>query len=487
MPPSEAGSSPDSAPHAASDREIGKATEADASSEQLFRYAQDLEELLRQHDRLQRRCRDLEQCLGRTGGEPDLIERWLRQSRRPLLITDAQGRLLRANRAARMLMQSPDPRYPAVGRLHDSVATEDQPQLERLLTTIDTQPRREALVLTTLCVHPTTAPAADATLVHCRVLVQVIYGADGPRLHWLLHPLTAGSETEPLVDCMPLESSPLSVMVTDPQTRILAVNDTACAATGFTQPELRHQLVGLLSSGRHPASFFHALWSRLNSQGGWRGEVLNRRKNGRIYAESKTIKAVTDERGSLLGYVSAGREVSDAGRDIDELARMAYIDPLTGLPNRRLLLDRMEQALKSARRSGKGLAVLFVDLDHFKPINDRLGHDTGDLVLKAAAQRLAGALRSEDTVARVGGDEFVMLLPDVSAPEAVAAVAQKLLDRLGQAIVVDSEPLFIGASVGSAIYPQDGEETEALLRHADTAMLAAKQQGRHQHCSRPAV
>jgi diguanylate cyclase (GGDEF)-like protein len=232
-------------------------------------------------------------------------------------------------------------------------------------------------------------------------------------------------------------------------------------------------------SDRQDAAFYQALWASLNATGRWQGEIWNRRKSGEIYPEWLTINAVRDEFGRLVNYVAVFSDISGIKQSQAQLAHLAHHDPLTGLPNRLLFNDRLDHALDRARRDGSQLAVLFVDLDRFKHINDSLGHLAGDGLLQEVAARLTGAVRREDTVARMGGDEFTLLLEDLRRPEDAAVLARKLLDVLSGPYSVAGRELFVTASVGISLYPRDGSGCEELIRNADAAMYQAKEEGRN--------
>jgi diguanylate cyclase (GGDEF)-like protein len=238
----------------------------------------------------------------------------------------------------------------------------------------------------------------------------------------------------------------------------------------------------LLSSGRHDDKFYKSFWAELNALGSWSGEFFNRRKSGQIFPEWKTIRAVRNAAGDTLAYLSVSADITPQRNDSDQLARMAYHDTLTGLPNRSLLEDRMAQSLSRAKRDGTGLSLFFIDLDRFKPINDQLGHEVGDQVLQEVARRLEKSVRQGDTAARVGGDEFVILLQSVVRAEDVESIANVVLSRLSAPVVVGEHQLLVGASIGCARYPQDGGDLGTLLKHADQAMYAAKRLGGSHFC-----
>ena len=269
------------------------------------------------------------------------------------------------------------------------------------------------------------------------------------------------------------------VVITDPGGVIIDVNPAFTEITGYSRAEAIGKNPRILRSDRQDAAFYAALWQSLNATGRWQGEIWNRRKSGEIYPEWLTINAVRDEDAQLVNYVAVFSDISGIKQSQAQLAHLAHHDPLTDLPNRLLFHDRLGHALSRADRDGSQLAVLFIDLDRFKHINDSLGHLAGDGLLQEVARRLTGAVRREDTVARMGGDEFTLLLEDLRRPEDAAVLARKLLEALGDPYAIAGRELFVTASVGISLYPRDGQSAEELVRNADAAMYQAKDAGRN--------
>jgi diguanylate cyclase (GGDEF)-like protein len=223
------------------------------------------------------------------------------------------------------------------------------------------------------------------------------------------------------------------------------------------------------------------MWHSLIAYGQWRGEIWNRRKNGEIYPEWINISAIHDAHGKVSHYVAVFSDISKVKENEARLQRLADFDLLTGLPNRFLFQDHAELALAQAARNGKQVAILFLDLDHFKTINDTFGHRAGDQVLIEVARRLDGCLRASDTLARFGGDEFNAVLPDIDTPAAAASVAEKIIASLSTPFLIEGQALQVGISIGIAIYPRDGVQIDALALAADAAMYQAKEQGRNSY------
>jgi len=273
------------------------------------------------------------------------------------------------------------------------------------------------------------------------------------------------------------ESASEGVTITDKAGRILAVNTAFTVITGYSREEVVGQNPRVLKSGRHDAAYYQAMWDSLRNTGHWRGEIWNRRKNGEIYPEWLTISAIRDDLGQTTGYTALFTDITPLKRSLDALDYLAHHDPLTELPNRTLLQDRMEHALQRAHRDDAQLAVLFLDLDRFKNVNDSLGHLVGDELLRAAAKRMAEQIRGADTLARMGGDEFVVLLEKGISAHSARTVAQKILDQFETPLQVNSHQLTITASIGISLFPGDGLNAETLLRKADVAMYKAKEMG----------
>jgi diguanylate cyclase (GGDEF)-like protein/PAS domain S-box-containing protein len=270
-------------------------------------------------------------------------------------------------------------------------------------------------------------------------------------------------------------SSYEAIVITDADNRIVDVNPAFTRITGYSREESIGRDPSLLSSGRQSAAFYRAMWEALETNDYWQGELWNRHKDGSEFAEVLSISRVRDREGKLLHHVATFSDISRLKRQEEELNRIAYFDPLTGAPNRRLLDDRLRQAIAHSNRTGKALAVCVIDLDGFKPINDRLGHKAGDDMLIGMVDRLNAILRASDTVARLGGDEFVLLLEDAEGN----AVLERVLDAIREPLRIGHEQVSVSASIGVTRFPEDNADPETLLRHADQAMYRAKQRGRN--------
>tara|TARA_R110002050_G_scaffold71891_3_gene154764 strand:- start:163429 stop:166038 length:2610 start_codon:yes stop_codon:yes gene_type:complete len=270
------------------------------------------------------------------------------------------------------------------------------------------------------------------------------------------------------------------MIITDPNSIILKINQSFSRITGYTEKEAIGQKMYQLTSGLHDRDFYESLWQTIQSKGSWQGEISNRRKNGVIYPEWLTITAVKDNMGTVTHYVSTMTDITSRKAIEEQVQHLAHHDALTDLPNRTLLTDRMNQALAQARRQDTMLALLFLDLDKFKPVNDLLGHDVGDLLLQEVAKRLLNCVKREsDTISRIGGDEFVILLARIDTENDVKLIAQSILNAIEQPFNIQQHTLNISGSIGIATYPKQGIDIISLMKNADDAMYQAKKSGRN--------
>jgi diguanylate cyclase (GGDEF)-like protein/PAS domain S-box-containing protein len=276
-----------------------------------------------------------------------------------------------------------------------------------------------------------------------------------------------------------LEQSGEGIFICDAQEKIVLVNTAFEKLTGFSAEEALGKTPRILQSGRQDRAFYAELWKSVAETGTWSGEMWNRRKSGEIYVEWLSIGAVRDPKGPVTHYVGIFSDITIRKQAEDRLVRLAHFDALTDLPNRILLQDRLSELIKSAQRAQTKVGVIFIDLDRFKDVNDSLGHGAGDLLLQTLAKRLSGAVREQDTVARMGGDEFVVLIQGLRDVEDIPALAQKLLSCLIKPVTLNGYELTITASLGISLYPDDATTGPELVRNADAAMYKAKDAGRN--------
>jgi diguanylate cyclase (GGDEF)-like protein/PAS domain S-box-containing protein len=276
-----------------------------------------------------------------------------------------------------------------------------------------------------------------------------------------------------------IEQSPVSVMITDTDGRIEYVNRGFEQITGYSASEVMGKSPGILQSGRTPPGRYRELWQALVSDGSWEGEFENRRKNGETFWEYAHIAPVLDADSNIQHYLAVKVDITKQKVQEKQIRYQATFDSLTDLPNRFLSLDRLTQLINESHRTGNRVGVLFLDLDDFKKINDSLGHEAGDQLLIQAATRIRGAVRKGDTVGRLGGDEFIVLLGGLTDPSDARFMAESLLSRFRVPFLLEDRELILTASVGIALYPDDGYTPAELLRNSDTAMYYSKEQGRN--------
>jgi diguanylate cyclase (GGDEF)-like protein/PAS domain S-box-containing protein len=275
------------------------------------------------------------------------------------------------------------------------------------------------------------------------------------------------------------EASADAIMITDADTRIVSVNRAFEAITGYRADEAIGKTPTLLRSGQHDAGFYAEMWGNLKRDGRWRGEIWNRRKDGEVYPEWLSISAVRDDSGRLSSYVAIFSDQSDRKEQERKIEDLAHYDPVTHLPNPVLLRERFGWVAANAVRQKTRFALMLLDLDHFKTVNDTLGHSIGDRLLERTAARFRGRLRDGDFLARQGGDEFIALLPELHDAQDAARLAERLLEETQKPIEIDGRELFVTPSIGISVYPDDGSDFETLRRCADLAMYHAKTSGRN--------
>jgi diguanylate cyclase (GGDEF)-like protein/PAS domain S-box-containing protein len=271
-----------------------------------------------------------------------------------------------------------------------------------------------------------------------------------------------------------------AVVVTDATYRIISANPATEQMTGFTHQELLGNSPGVFDAGRHPPEFYRDFWKSLEENGQWEGETWDRHKSGRAYPVWLMVNAITDQQGDIDQYIWIFSDITERKKAEELIWKQANYDPLTGLANRALFQNRLQEELNHRARVDDALAVVYLDLDGFKDINDSFGHPVGDDLLIEVAHRLAERVRKHDTIARLGGDEFSILVTDLKQPEQIGSLARSILETLRTPIILKNQEVRIGASIGIALYPNDGETMADLIKHADVAMYQAKASGKNQ-------
>ncbi|MES2262522.1 MAG: EAL domain-containing protein [Pseudomonadota bacterium] len=275
------------------------------------------------------------------------------------------------------------------------------------------------------------------------------------------------------------ENSRDAILLTDRNQRIIAINRAYTAITGHPSDEMLGKPLNVYRSGIEDDAFYHQVWSEIVATGHWQGEIWSRRKNGEVFPAWLSLAAIRDNNNAVSNYMGILSDITDRKKSEEHTKHLAEHDFLTDLPNRVLLLDRLSLALTAARRNHKMLAILFLDLDRFKHVNDTLGHQVGDALLKEVAARLIKCVRGVDTVSRQGGDEFLIILADIGGIDQAAHVAGSILQAIAQPFVLGQNSLSVSTSIGVAIYPNDGSDIDQLIKHADIAMYHAKENGRN--------
>lgn len=275
------------------------------------------------------------------------------------------------------------------------------------------------------------------------------------------------------------DTSSNGIMITDSNNIVLEVNPAFTVITGYTAAEIVGQNPRLLSSGRQDKAFYEKLWQSIKAEGVWQGEIWNRNKDGAVFVEWLTINAVKNVQGETTHHIAIFSDITERKEQVERLEYLATHDPLTGLANRALFAELLHKALSEARRSKTAVAVLFLDVDKFKHINDTLGHYVGDLLLQHVANSLLNLLRAGDIVARQGGDEFIMALPNLTSTRDASLLAEKILRTLEQPCMLNGQTLQVTTSIGIALFPSDGTSIDDLMQNADTALYRAKQAGRN--------
>ncbi|MDX9707293.1 MAG: EAL domain-containing protein [Azospira sp.] len=317
--------------------------------------------------------------------------------------------------------------------------------------------------------------AAESRWLHVRA-----YATGGDRFAAIFEDVSARKQAEEQTRIMAkvFSNSNEAIVITDAENNIITVNSAFTRLTGYPVEEVAGKNPRVLSAGRTPQAVYEQMWQDLLGKGSWQGELWDRRRTGEVFPKWLSISTVRDDTGAIVNYIGSFVDISERKASEARVRHLAHHDALTNLPNRFSLHERLEQALGFAQRNGKMLALMLIDLDNFKVVNDTLGHQTGDKLLVEVAGRLTRAVGEGGIVARLGGDEFVIVLPDTDAPAAVALVAERILGTVARPCNIDGHKLRTTPSIGICLYPDDGDEVADLMKKADVAMYHAKAQGR---------
>lgn len=276
-----------------------------------------------------------------------------------------------------------------------------------------------------------------------------------------------------------IRSSNEAILITDASATIVDVNEAFCRVTGYSRDEVVGANPSMMSSGRHDRDFWEGFWQDLQNSGQWRGEVWDRRKNGEVFPKLLSVSAISNGRDEVTHFVGIFSDISKIKQTEQHLEKLAHYDPLTGLANRVLFRDRVDHAITVAKRTGEKLAVMFLDLDDFKIVNDTLGHPAGDELLAQVGKRLRTCVRQSDTVARLGGDEFTLLLVNFADTRSLDFLARKIIGRLAEPFTISERTLYVTTSIGISLFPDDSRDVDEMIRNSDTAMYNAKEKGKN--------
>lgn len=321
--------------------------------------------------------------------------------------------------------------------------------------------------------------------VPVQLMGMLITGGDGEKYIWsIVEDITERKRVEADLQlaAQVYQSSSEGMLVTDAENRIIGVNAAFTRMTGYALEEIQGKDPRLFKTGYQDRAFYEEMWRSLREDGYWQGELWDRCKDGDVKATRLTINAITNEDGTVQRYVALYSDITEKKRSDETIWKQANFDMLTGLPNRRMFRDRLEQEVLKATRAGTRVALFLIDLDRFKEVNDTLGHALGDALLRQAAHRLAACVRQSDTVARLGGDEFTVVLSNSHDVRHVETVAQKIVETLAVPFQLEGEQAYVTASIGITLYPSDAKDVDELIRNADQAMYAAKEKGRNRFC-----
>lgn len=416
--------------------------------EQLFQYAEDMRQLMSDHADLGWRYHLLEQAYLSLGGSRTAIDRLAECVYDLYFVTDLEGVVRHASRRALARFDPAPVLGAALPALLENQADTESPRCHGHLP---------------YCLN------CCVTACRWRVLQSPVPAPGW--VHWFIRDLPGrlpGTTPAP---------SPEALLVFDADGGILAANAVLLAITGYTTTELVGQSLAVLRGEFGPSLVEADIWQQLQTSGHWHGAIYTRLKNGDMRRDWVVLNAAIDATRRIMTCLAVFSDLLPLRDTEKQLVYLAHHDILTGLPNRLLFAERLEQALRQARRHAQRGAVIFIDLDGFKPVNDTHGHATGDGVLRQVAQRLVAALRESDTVARLGGDEFAILAGGLNSDQAVATLGRKLLEVIQTPIVLGELRLVVGASIGIALFPDHGDQADRVLDHADSAMYSAKRSG----------
>jgi diguanylate cyclase (GGDEF)-like protein/PAS domain S-box-containing protein len=444
---------------------------ADALQHQLYRYAQDLQELMAQQSQLQQRYQMVLESMGRSVPETDVLSWALIQNAPLYLVTDVQGIVTRVSPGLQEALgfHGSDLCGASIDRLVAPAHIED---LRSVFAKFEKASRLGGIEQRRLelCSSTPNGP----THVFDVFAMQVRQDAN-LEIYWVLQVATSGADAlEAQKAFFSTVQGDVGILITDPLGTILAVNTAFTSINGYRVVDLLGENPRSFGSGRHDNTFFQDFWLALLDAGCWNGQLFNRRRNGQIFLCWQSVKMVEDEQGKVVSYVAAHADLSVRDSNSKRMVQLAYHDPLTGLANRRLLEDQLNQHLTDALRDKTGLCVIFLGIDGLKSISEELGYAVGDLVRKEVGVRLTALEQPSLSVSQLSGEEFVFLLRGVETESEIESIANDTLSALTAPFLINQHLIAVKANMGCARYPRDGVDMLTLLNHADAAMFGAK-------------
>ncbi|MEI7841772.1 MAG: diguanylate cyclase [Gallionellaceae bacterium] len=444
-----------------------------ALHDQLYRYAEDLQQVLERNGELESHYEALLESSNRLLEGRNEYQELINNSRDIHIVTDDLGKVVQTNPASAALA----PEEKLINTMLENwvIASHRTNFSALLVNAVENKKIHEGDVE----LHWRSLSKEKSILMTLAQVLPIAHEGEIQHLHWVLRDVTPlrESEFDNKISSMVLNNALEGVMITDIKGVILAVNPAFCRITGYNSDEVIGQSPSILRSGKQDEDFYKEFWKTLKEKEMWQGKIFNRKKNGEVYPEWLSVSPARDSEGRIVTYIGVFSDLTKLLTVENQLAHLAYHDSLTGLPNRLLLEDRLRQAFAFAHRSETKFTVIFMDLDNFKIINDTHGHQVGDEVLKTVALRLQSEMRDIDTVARMGGDEFILVLPALATAESIGVICQRIITAVAQPMIVKGELITIGASLGCAEYPRHGDNEVTLLKMADEAMYQAKALG----------
>lgn len=446
---------------------------------QLYRYAEELQHLMQSHGELEQQFRTLSELHSSVIEGRSSLEGFIQLSQDIYLLTDCSGIIQQCNPAAEAI--APVARLPGV-YIGDLIVPA---HLDALKSEMDALIRGRPTSQTGVELHFKSRAGETSLRLTTATLLPARHQGALQGIHWMIRDLTPQREAEfeSQITSLVLDNAAEGVMIADVDGHILAVNPAFSHITGFGAEEVVGRTPAFLQRDIAEGPFYTGLWKALPARGQWRGQICNRKKNGERFTAWQTLTSARDSEGKVLSYICVLSDLSRVLNTETRLLKLAHYDPLTELPNRQILHDRLQQLIAMAKRRRESFGLFYIGLDGLGRVNAQYGYAAGDVALKEVAQRFLTAVRGADTVTRLGGDEFIILTPGLATATEIAIVADKLICALSlPPLTIDGHDLHVGASLGCATYPLHGTDAETLLRNAEKAMHRAKKSGGNKHC-----